>query len=139
MARYIDADALLSGYDVRKVVEYDESGCGLDYKAVPVGAIEAAPTIDAVSPGVLEQYKWERDTAIAQLEELGIGFGQKKPDMVEVGRCTDCRHRGIVSEGPMCYTEDSYDEDYGYDYWDVDKTVDEGFCHCGEVDAEVEG
>ena len=39
---------------------------------------------------------------------------------------------------PMCYTEDSYDEDYGYDYWDVDKTVDDGFCHCGEkVDAEV--
>jgi hypothetical protein len=45
--RLIDADALLSGFDVRKVVEYDESGCGLDYNAVPVEAIEAAPTIDA--------------------------------------------------------------------------------------------
>ena len=49
-----------------------------------------APAVDVVSPGVLEQYKWERDTAIAQLEELGIGFGQKKPDMVEVVRCKDC-------------------------------------------------
>ena len=58
-------------------------------------------------------------------------------DAVEVVRCKDCKHRGIVSECPMCYTEDSYDEDYGYDYWDVDKTVDEGFCHCGEADAEV--
>lgn len=48
MARYIDAEALLSGYDVRKVTEYDESGCGIDYKAVPVEAIETAPTIDAV-------------------------------------------------------------------------------------------
>ena len=47
MARYIDAEALLSGYDVRKVTEYDESGCGIDYKAVPVEAIEAAPTVDA--------------------------------------------------------------------------------------------
>lgn len=53
---------------------------------------EDAPAVDAVSPGVLEQYKWERDTAIAQLEELGIGFGQKKPDMVEVVRCRDCKH-----------------------------------------------
>lgn len=59
-------------------------------------------------------------------------------DAVEVVRCKDCKHRGIVTECPMCYTEDSYDEDYGYDYWDVDKTVDEGFCHCGEVDAEVQ-
>ena len=43
--------------------------------------IDKAPTIDVVSVGVLEQYKWERDIAIAQLEELGIGFGQKKPDI----------------------------------------------------------
>lgn len=58
-------------------------------------------------------------------------------DAVEVVRCKDCKHRGFVGECPMCYTEDAYDEDYGYDYWDVDKTVDEGFCHCGERDAEV--
>ena len=45
--RLIDVDALLSGFDVRKVVEYDESGCGMDYKAVPVEAIVNAPTIDA--------------------------------------------------------------------------------------------
>lgn len=47
MPRLIDADALLSSFDVRKVVEYDESGCGMDYKAVPVEAIENASTIDA--------------------------------------------------------------------------------------------
>lgn len=58
-------------------------------------------------------------------------------DAVDVVRCKDCKHRGIVKECPMCYTEDSYDDDYGYDYWDVDKTVDEGYCHCGEMDAEV--
>lgn len=46
--RLIDADALLSGFDVCKVTEYDESGCGVDYKAVPVKAIDNAPTIDAV-------------------------------------------------------------------------------------------
>lgn len=74
------------------------------------------------------------ETCIAVLEDAPA------VDAVEVVRCKDCKHRGIVRECPMCYTEDSYDEDYGFDYWDVDKTVDEGFCHCGEkMDAEVEG
>lgn len=27
--------------------------------------------------GALEQIRWERDIAIAQLQQLGIGFGQK--------------------------------------------------------------
>ena len=44
----ISRNALLSGFDVRKVTEYDESGCGVNYKAVPVKAIEAAPSVDAV-------------------------------------------------------------------------------------------
>lgn len=39
--------------------------------------IKNAPAVDAVSRGLFEQYKWERDVAISQLEELGIGFGQK--------------------------------------------------------------
>ena len=64
--------------------------------------------------------------------------GVELVEYAEVVRCKDCMHRGIVTECPMCYTEDSYDEDYGYDYWDVDKTVDDGFCHCGEMDAEVQ-
>lgn len=44
----ISRSTLLDGYDVRKVTEYDESGCGMTYKAVPVEAIEQAPTVDAV-------------------------------------------------------------------------------------------
>ena len=39
--------------------------------------IKNAPAVDAVSRGLFEQYKWERDVAISQLEELGICFGQK--------------------------------------------------------------
>lgn len=31
----------------------------------------------AESIGALEQYKWERDIALMQLEKLGISFGQK--------------------------------------------------------------
>lgn len=41
---------------------------------------------------VIKQYKWERDMALYQLEQLGIGFGQKLEDEViekvkEVIRC----------------------------------------------------
>lgn len=66
--------------------------------------------------------------------------GVELVEYAEVVRCRDCKHRGSVDyKCPMCYTEDSYDEESGYDCWDVDKTVDEGFCHCGEkMDAEVE-
>ena len=32
---------------------------------------------DIVSNGLIEQYKWERDVAIAQLEEIGLSLGQK--------------------------------------------------------------
>lgn len=43
----ISREALLNSFNVRKVTEYDETGCGMDYKAVPVEAIEAAPAMDA--------------------------------------------------------------------------------------------
>lgn len=46
--RLIDSDVLVNGYDVRKVTEYDEAGFSMNYKAVPVDAIEEAPTVDAV-------------------------------------------------------------------------------------------
>jgi hypothetical protein len=44
--RPIDADALKVVPNVRKVTEYDETGCGIDYLAIPVEVIEDAPTID---------------------------------------------------------------------------------------------
>lgn len=38
--------------------------------------MDTQPIID-VDSGLVGQYRWERDVAISQLEELGIGFGQK--------------------------------------------------------------
>lgn len=46
-------------------------------KAVGTHEIDKAPTVDVVSKSLCEQYKWERDIAIEQLAELGLGFGQK--------------------------------------------------------------
>ena len=39
--------------------------------------IDDEPTVAVVSKALFDQIKWERDVAIAQLEELGICFGEK--------------------------------------------------------------
>ena len=46
-------------------------------KAVGTHEIDKAPTLDVVSRDLFEQYKWERDIAIEQLDELGISLGEK--------------------------------------------------------------
>lgn len=56
-------------------------------------AIDMAIEALAVYP----QFKWERDTAISQLEEYGIGFAEKKRDLVEVVRCKDCKHCEVLN------------------------------------------
>lgn len=39
--------------------------------------IDNEPSEEVVSKGLFDQFKWERDIAIEQLEELGLGLGQK--------------------------------------------------------------
>ena len=58
-------------------------------------AIEAlqAETTKAVPQSLADVYKWERDIALSQLEEYGIGFAEKKrDDFVEVVRCGSCKN-----------------------------------------------
>ena len=45
-------------------------------------------------------------------------------------RCKDCIHQGYDA-CPMCHDEYYFDEDDGADYWTVDNTDDDGFCHKG--------
>lgn len=45
--RLIDADPLLKSYDVAWMVEYDETGCGVRRKAIPIKCVEESPTIEA--------------------------------------------------------------------------------------------
>ena len=43
----------------------------------------------------IEQLRWERDVAISQLEELGVGFGEKVDDKVVVAKMeTTTRSKG---------------------------------------------
>ena len=57
-------------------------------------------------------------------------------DAVEVVRCKDCKHRSNDVECPMCHAVWTWDEDYGSDYYVKDKTIDDGFCYCGEKEEE---
>lgn len=62
--RLIDADALKENWMFISEAEKRQ--------------IDNAPTVDAVSKDLFEQYKWERDTALETLEEHGLSLGQKK-------------------------------------------------------------
>lgn len=92
MGRLIDADALKRIYN----------GNGAFTEAHFRTAIDEQPTVDAVPVKSIEQLKWERDTAIEQLEEHGIPFCGKA-DVVAVVRCKDCKHYRTSDAGhPNC-------------------------------------
>ena len=55
-----------------------------------IQALKDAPTIDVNE--VIAQFKWERDTAIEQLHEIGKGLGSRMDDVATVVRCKDCKH-----------------------------------------------
>lgn len=56
----ISRSALLDSFDVANVTEYDESGCGYVYKAVPLETIKTAPAVDAAP---VRHGKWEKAKA----------------------------------------------------------------------------
>ncbi len=95
--RLIDADALYINI-VSSVCHYcddENADCDECIAGKALKEIDNAPTVDAVPVRAIEQFKWERDTAIQQLEEHGIPFCGKA-DVVAVVRCKDCKKRGTV-------------------------------------------
>lgn len=110
----ISRNELLEELRFKRVAVY---GCGSmkDIDKV-IESVKTAPAVDAVSLGVYEQVKWERDVAIKLLEALGIDFGQKKPDMEPVRHgywipqdnthtkfmCSDCKGRNHDGSGKRC-------------------------------------
>ena len=93
------ADELISRQALYKIMENwrdahadvdDADGCGLLEDVMC--EVNAQTTVDAVSRGLYEQIKYERDAAMEQLAENGIAFGDKSPDVVSVCRCKDCEY-----------------------------------------------
>lgn len=61
-------------------------------------------------------------------------------DVAPIVRCKECIHR-MEYECPMYYVEEIPWDDDGYTEWDYvvhDNTCDEGFCHKGERDLNLE-
>lgn len=110
MARSIDADEAK-----RRVIAF-ATGCHSE--VLPVDAVvmmlNQAPTVDAVSRGVHEQVRWERDVAIEQLESYGISLGEKA-DVVKVVRCRECKYEKTCSI-----------------LWESKEPKENGYCSLGE-------
>ena len=101
--RLIDADALIDSLGVEDI--------DLEIKHF----LEDAPIVDAVSRGVHEQVRWERDMAIEQLESYGVSLGEKaEVAKVVHGRwvsLTDCANAGVYCS--VC-NKKVYKEDYAW-------------------------
>lgn len=86
----------------KNCIHYDV--CAIIYAQMIGGQTEADNSkcehFDA-SSCVLEQIKWERDVAMAQLEEHGIPFGGKC-DVAPVVRCKDCVYASANCRGLLC-------------------------------------
>ena len=86
--RLIDADKLIKKIDRYTRTNNVEFNIACKYI---IEVVKEQPTAFDVEKAI-GQYKWERDIAMYQLEQLGIGFGQKLEDEViekvkEVIRC----------------------------------------------------
>ena len=114
--RLIDADALdsvLEEFERR----YKKSLFKISAKTIKFvrTIVFALRTADAVSRGVHEQVRWERDIAIEQLESYGVSLGEK----AEVAKVvhghwfslTDCSNAGVYCS--VC-NKKVYKEDYAW-------------------------
>ena len=92
MVKMISLDALMD-FPIRKD-HYDKEHGNEHYIFGVESVLEYAqnlPSVDAVPAGAYEQVAWERDLAVQQLKDYGVGLGQTK-DLVEVTRCKDCKY-----------------------------------------------
>ena len=107
-----------------KILEYQHDNGNME-EAVRQALAKA---INALA--VFPQYKWERDVALKQLEEYEIGFAEKKRDMVEVGRCKDCKASRVYGKTTQWLACE--------DVMEGQATDPNGYCYLGERKEESE-
>lgn len=112
----IDPKKLIDEMSYDALMHDSVTGEHIYVQVVDVGDIEEAPVVDAIPRSVAEQIRWERDMAMAQLEEIGVGFCEVTDDVVKVVRCKDCRWR---QSNDVC--------EYQFAV-----TLDDWFCWAGE-------
>lgn len=81
MPRYVDAEKIEKTlWDSLRGYRHVKEKCAVKNCILE---IEEAPTADVVEVKAIEQLKWERDTAIKQLQLYGVGLGEDK-ELAEV-------------------------------------------------------
>lgn len=76
----------------------------------------------SVPQGVVDQIRWERDTALSQLKEIGKGLGSKMDDIVTMLKEQEAIEPTLTREGrnkhyndyvcPRCDNEVVYEQNY---------------------------
>lgn len=102
----IDPKKLIDEMSYDALMHDSVTGEHIYVQVVDVGDIEEAPVVDAIPRSVAEQIRWERDMAMAQLEEIGVGFCEMTDDVVKVVRCKDCifyKVGDMALEKKYCY------------------------------------
>ena len=85
-----------------------------------ISLLEDSPKVDAVSRGVHDQVRWERDVAIEQLESYGVSLGEK----AEVAKVVHGRWRFCGS--------DRWNDDYECSNCGKMAMCDSNYCpNCG--------
>ncbi len=101
MPRYINTD---SAVNVAKRVSPLSV---VDFEKI----LDLVPTADVVEVKSIEQLKWERDTAIKQLQSYGVGLGENK-ELAEVKHGEWVQDQYINQECSSCGFEISDDASY---------------------------
>ena len=83
MDRYINANIFRKSLIDRQITDCFFNHERRDEIGIIIDLLDKQPTADVVESKQIEQIKWERDTAIKQLESYGVGFGEKA-DVVRV-------------------------------------------------------
>ena len=109
--------------------------------------IDKEPAADVVSKGLYEQIKWERDVALAQLEEYGVSLGEKA-DVVKVrhgrwvfGKDLACCWGQILKNKYHLYCSECLEQAFNRsEDNDPDFDIDTPYCpNCGaKMDKEEE-
>ena len=86
-----------------------------------------------VSQGVVDQIRWERDTALSQLEQIGKGLGSKMDDIVAMLQ----EQEAVVHPEPSC--EMTYITDCCCDLCGVQLIREDNYCRCCGKRIEWEG
>lgn len=123
--RLIDAEYLL---DLIKDIDGERFGY------VDAEDINNAPTVDAVPVSTLEQIKWERDSFVEQIREIGGEPFAKwdAMDVVKVVRCKDCKHYELDSWAKVNGIPLIVAHNICKRWGEGCKTDENGFCFMGE-------